>query len=191
MSLAAPKTVTADILEELSQDGRSYEIVKGVLVEVPPVGNYVAKIEFLIAYYIQRFLDEQGLEGEVLPAAARFRLERDPETVRGPDVSFIRSDRLPEGLPDGYQDLAPDLAVEVVSKSNDPEELEAKIVEYFEAGTGMVWVVYPRTHSAYIYTSLEQARRIGPSGYLDGGEILPGFQLSLKDLFAAAGKMAE
>jgi Uma2 family endonuclease len=189
MSVAAPQLITAEDLSELSKDGRDYEIVDGVLKEVLPVGAYESKLEFLVARHLQSYVDAGKASGEVLPASARFRLCRDPDIVRGPDASFTPSGKLPPGpLPDTHLDLAPDLAVEIVSKSNTAEEIERKIIDYLQAGVRMVWVIYPETRTAYLYTSMDKVQRIEESGELDGGDAMPGFRLKLAQLFQEAGK---
>jgi Uma2 family endonuclease len=79
--------------------------------------------------------------------------------------------------------MVPDLAVEVVSKSNGAEEIVEKVGEYFQAGIGLVWVVYPRVRQIYVYTSAIQVRILPESAELDGGEVVPGFRFSVKRLF--------
>jgi Uma2 family endonuclease len=108
--------------------------------------------------------------------------------VRIPDVSFISWSRLPGGeLPDEpIASVIPDLAVEVLSESNTPQEIERKLREYFQAGVRLVWVVDPKTQSATVYTSPSRSRKVGKEEALSGGKVLPGFLLPLKELFARA-----
>jgi Uma2 family endonuclease len=80
--------------------------------------------------------------------------------------------------------VIPDLTVEVLSKSNTPKEMERKRREYFDAGVRLVWIIDPKTQSATAYSSPTKSRHVGPDQSLDGGEILPGFRLSLKELFS-------
>lgn len=190
MSLASTQLVTAEDLSTLPKDNGEYEIVDGVLKEVLPVGAYGSNLEAILIHRFMSFAESQSLAGRVLPGTARFRLRRDPDTVRGPDVSFTREDRLPQGpLPDSHVDLAPDLAVEIISKSNTAEGVERKITDYLQAKVRMVWVIYPETRTAYLYTSMDHVRHIGESGDLDGGDAVPGFRMKLADLFQeAAGK---
>jgi Uma2 family endonuclease len=105
--------------------------------------------------------------------------------VRIPDVCFISWDRLPGGeLPDeAIAGVIPNLAVEVLSKSNTPKEMERKLREYFKAGVQLVWLVDPKTQTARVYSSPTKVRRISKDQALDGGEVLPGFVLPLKELF--------
>ena len=109
-----------------------------------------------------------------------------PNRVRKPDVLFYRRGRLPDGLPEGWATVAPDLVVEVVSPNDKVEALERKLAEYREAGIPLIWVIYPRTRTAQILGANLARTEIDRDGSLEGGEILPGFSLKLSDLFAAA-----
>jgi Uma2 family endonuclease len=111
-----------------------------------------------------------------------------PKQVRLPDVCFISWQRFPEqsltNVP--IPALIPDLAIEVLSKSNTKREMDRKLREYFEAGVRLVWYVDPKKRDAQVFTSVDQAAHIPADGFLDGGNVLPGFQLSLAELFAEA-----
>ena len=109
-----------------------------------------------------------------------------PNRVRKPDVLFYRRGRLPDGLPEGWATVAPDLVVEVVSPNDKVEALERKLAEYREAGIPLIWVIYPRTRTAQVLGVNLARTEIGHDGSLEGGEILPGFSFKLSDLFAAA-----
>src|SRR5205807_600560 len=111
--------------------------------------------------------------------------------VRLPDISFVRYDSLPdEVMPEGaIPAIAPDLAIEVISKSNTAREITIKIGEYFSAGARAVWVLYPKTRTMKIYSSPADAQEYDETGFVDGGEVLPGFQLSMSDLFERFDRM--
>ena len=130
-----------------------------------------------LARRIGNFVDEKGL-GTAACNDAGFISERDPDTVRGPDVSFVRTSRLQD--PDEYFDGAPDLAVEIVSPGDDASDLREKIKQYLDAGTAVVWVVYPRSRQVEIHTPDKTIRRLGVEDILDASELLPGFQLSVR-----------
>jgi Uma2 family endonuclease len=106
--------------------------------------------------------------------------------VRIPDVAFFRWKRFPRReLPDeGAPEIAPDLAVEVVSKSNTPREMERKLGEYFGAGVKLVWFIDPQARTATVYTSPTRSRVLTVDDSLDGGKVLPGFSLAVSSLFA-------
>lgn len=117
--------------------------------------------------------------------AAGFILAVDPPTVRGPDVAFISSDRLPDGpLPDGFWPLAPDLAVEVVSPSNSAAHMQEKVLQYLDTGSREVWVIQPATRTVEVWRPDTSMRIVREDGTLDGGDVIPGFRLAIADLFA-------
>ncbi len=162
---------------------RICELIDGVLVE-----KALGLRESLLASWVSRMLwncaDENDL-GIVLGAASPFRLRLG--LVRFPDVSFISWGRLPgnEIPDDAISEVIPDLAVEVLSKSNTAAEIELKLDHYFEAGVRLAWVIDPKRQKARIYTTRNRIQEVGIDGELSGGKILPGFRLSLRDLFAA------
>jgi Uma2 family endonuclease len=105
---------------------------------------------------------------------------------RKPDVAFVAYSRWPKSKPipsTNAWDVLPDLCVEVISPNDLADEIETKISEYFEAGVRLVWVVYPRQERFYVYDSASQVRRLTRADTLDGGSVLPGFQLPLAELF--------
>jgi Uma2 family endonuclease len=160
---------------------RVCELVDGVLVEKAMGANE----SVLACYVIQlllNFLEDKDL-GVVLGADGALRLM--PGLVRIPDVSFISRDRLTDGeLPDApIPDLVPDLAIEVLSKSNTKKEIKRKLHDYFLCGVQLAWVLQPKTQTAEVYTSPTHVRRLDKSQMLDGGDVLPGFTLPLRQVF--------
>lgn len=173
-----------DVLAALeAADKRLYELVDGVLVE-KPMGTKESYIAFLIAHQIQLFVAQHDL-GIVLPGDGALRLRLG--LVRIPDFCFIPWDRLPpegELLPGAIASIVPMLAGEVLSESNTKTEMARKLKDYFGAGVQIVWMIDPKTETAMVYTSATRGRSIGKDGVLEGGKVLPGFTLPLKDLFA-------
>jgi Uma2 family endonuclease len=163
---------------------RLYELIDGVLVE-KAMGTPEALVEMMLAYLMMQHVEEHDL-GIVLGASGMLRIL--PNQVRIPDVSFISWDRLPEGKlpPEPIARLAPDLAVEVLSPSNTKKEMERKLRDYFEAGVRLAWLIDPASQTAEVYTSPTEVRRVGKNQALDGEDVLPGFRLPLKQLFARA-----
>jgi Uma2 family endonuclease len=180
----APGTATeADVVAALEAPRkRLCELVEGVLVE-KPVGTKEAVWAGVIVQLLWNFVEPHDL-GIVIPADGALRLWIG--LVRIPDVSFVSWDRLPGGKfpEEAIAGIIPDLAVEVLSKGNTKKEIERKLREYFLAGVRLVWVVQPKTRTATVYTSPDKGRRIGKDQALDGGDVLPGFRLPLKELFA-------
>jgi Uma2 family endonuclease len=163
---------------------RICEFVDGVLVE-KPMGFRESYLAILIARFLGDFVDKHDL-GIVLGADGPLRLK--PGLVRMPDVCFIAWENLPgEELPDDpIPNLAPDLAIEVLSKGNTRREMERKLREYFEQGTQMVWFIQPKRQTAQIYASPTNCGLIPKNGVLEASGVLPGFTLPLKKIFEQA-----
>ena len=182
-----PGTATEqDVIDIETHENRLCELVDGVLVE-KTVGYFESRLALVLGYYIELFLDRHDL-GIVLGADGAVRLM--PGLVRIPAVSFLSWDKFPNReLPvEPIPDLAPDLAVEVLSEGNTPEEMRRKLREYFQAGVRLVWLIDPATQSAEVYTSPRKKRIITSGQVIDGGSVLPGFGLRLQELFTRAGR---
>ena len=178
--------VLADVLTVQAQEDRLCELVDGVLVE-KTVGYYESRLALLIGYFLEDFLEQHDL-GIVLGADGMLQLLHDQ--VRIPDVSFFSWMHFPNReLPsEPIPRLVPDLAVEVLSASNTVQEMHRKLQEYFAAGTQLVWYVNPEMQRITVYTAPEQWLELGIEDVLDGGDVLPGFQLPIRDLFDRAGR---
>ena len=161
---------------------RLCELIDGVLVE-KAMGIRESLLAAFLAHLIHDFLEEDA-RGIVLGADGMVRTF--PNQVRIPDVSFVSWDRYPgDEVPDeGISSFMPNLAIEVLSPGNTKGEMDRKLRDYFLAGVELVWVIEPKTQTAKSYTSPEDALRISKTGSLDGGTVLPGFRLPLKQLFA-------
>jgi Uma2 family endonuclease len=160
------------------------ELVDGVLVE-KAMGYYESRLATVLASLLEAFRQEHNM-GIVLGADATTALG--PGLVRLPDVSFVSRRRLPGGkIPrEPIPDLAPDLAVEMISQGNTPQEMDRKLREYFEAGVKLVRYVYPQTGTVRIYTSPERVLELGEDQTLQGGDVLPGFTVQIRDWFQRA-----
>jgi len=186
-SVPAPGMATeTDVFRRPGGEKRLYELVDGVLVE-KPMGYYESLLAGVLIQLLRNFLDEHG-GGIVLAPDATLRFE--PGLVRLPDVGFISWDHFPGRiLPrEPILDLAPDLAVEILSKSNTRAEMERKLREYFAVGTRRVWYVEPDRREVTVYTGPEESLALGEGDVLTGGEVLPGFSLAIADWFQRAGK---
>ncbi len=176
-----------DVVEIHDRENRLCELVDGVLVE-KAVGTYEAYLALLIARLLGNHVDEHNL-GIVLGADGMMRLA--PGLVRIPDVSFISWDRLPGGrIPhESLWNLAPNLAVEVISKGNTREEMRGKLHDCFAAGVELVWYVYPAIRQVHVFRSAEEEPvEVSEAEALEGGEVLPGFRVGLERLFAEPRK---
>ncbi len=185
----APGTATEeDVLRVMARTDRICELVDGVLVE-KVMSSFESRLAGILIYLIEAFLEDHDL-GVVLGEAGFLRLF--PGRVRAPDVSFIRWERFPddEFPKDAIWPLAPDLAVEILSKGNTEAEMRRKVREYFKTGAARVWLVDPRSRTARIFTSPRRFSLVDEKGHLDAGGLLPGFRLSLKEWFARANRRA-
>ncbi len=175
-----------DVVQIHAHEDILCELVDGVLVE-KTVGTYESYLALLIARILGGHVEDNDL-GIALGADGMMRLA--PGLVRIPDVSFISWQRLPQrGIPRrAVWDLAPDLAVEVISKFNTREEMQRKLQDYFTAGVREVWYVYPATREVHVFTSAEGRVELKGQQTLEGGSLLPGFSLPLERLFAEPGQ---
>ena len=181
-------TSTAPTLASASQDAAEfYEILDGVRVERPATGAYENILATLLAGWLNEFARPRRIGLAVTEVL--FRLDGD-SLSRRPDVAFVTYDRWTANdvARENAWDVIPNLAVEIVSRTNLAEEIERKMLEYFSAGVQLVWVIYPEVKRAYAFSSPKHVRPIGVTDVLDGGEVLPGFRLPLADLFAATSR---
>ncbi len=177
------KATEQDVEDIHDRENRLYELVDGILVE-KTMGLFESRVAIVLAHVLQTFLDQKDL-GIVLGSDGTMRLA--PGLVRIPDVAFVSRERLGSGLPrQPIPDLAPDLAVEVLSPSNSDKEMQRKLREYFDAGVRLVWYIDPRKRTASVYITPDNVTVLNENATLDGGDLLPGFRLSLKELFDRA-----
>jgi Uma2 family endonuclease len=184
MSATLTKSMTADELLAMPSDGYRYELVKGELIRMSPAGFNHGEVAMNIGSALHRYVKQNKL-GQVCAAETGFILAHNPDTVRAPDSAFIRRDRVSAaGKVKGYWIGAPDLAVEVTSPGDTVREVEEKVAEWLEAGTRMVWVVSPKLKNVTVYRSLSDVMTLTENEMLDGGDVVPGFEIKIADIFA-------
>lgn len=183
MSVKQHLVTAEELLEMPDIPGKQVELVNGKVVEMSPAGGVHTRIMFRLAQRLDAFVGQNDL-GEVMPDSLGYVLRRDPDQVRVPDVSFIAAAQVPpEGVPAGFWEGAPTLAVEVVSPNDRAIDVRAKVQNYLEAGTRQVWVLWPDQRAMTVHDADLGVRELGPDATLDGGEILPGFGVTVGDLF--------
>ena len=158
-----------------------YELVRGRVVREPPVGDTHGSIAAQVARFLLEFAEPRGL-GSVRVETG-YVLARGPDTVRGPDVSFVNRERLESYGVGDWPRTPPDLAVEILSPSDRFGKVQDKVQDYLRAGCRLVWVVEARRRTVTVNEPSGAARVVGEHEELDGGEVLPGFRLPVLRLF--------
>jgi Uma2 family endonuclease len=176
--------MTADELLRLPDNGMRRELIAGELHEMPPAGGEHGGVSGRAARRLSRFLDQhEELGGEVFIAEPGFRLAREPDTVRSPDVAYVVESRVDQAWVSGFAEIAPDLIVEVVSPSDSASEVQRKVDEWLSAGSRLVWVLYPATHTAMVFRQGSSTGILHADDMLTGDPVLPEFVCRVGDLF--------
>ena len=184
MATVAEKLITAEEFAKMPNppDGSKQELVKGVIVTMPPPGFDHGVCQVRVANLVDTHA-RTNKQGRVTVETGLVT-EQDPDTVRGPDVSFWSLERLPlDKRPKGYPDVAADLCVEVLSPRKRLRIIKEKIREYFARGVRMVWVVDPEDRTVTAYRSPDEGRVLHESAILTGEDVLPGFTCRVSELF--------
>jgi Uma2 family endonuclease len=174
---------TAEELWELCQTGASYELVKGELREMPPPGEEHGFRGMRLPGYFSHYVYENNL-GEVSLAETGFYLQRNPDTVRAPDMAFIVRERVPEEFSPKWSEIIPDLVMEVVSPNDTEDAVEEKVQQWLGAGVRLVWVVSPKARTVRVYRSPDDSFVLAGADTLDGGDVAPGFSFPVSRIFA-------
>jgi Uma2 family endonuclease len=186
-------TVALEPIDPLSHDWEPdylYEVVDGRIVD-KTMGAYESLLAGLIYGAIDRYDESHPLGRALIEMIFDLRPHVDRE--RRPDVAFVSFERWARDRRVSRARswaVIPDLAVEVISRTNTVDEVADKLEEYFQAGVRLVWVVYPAHSKIYVYTSTTSVRILTPNDELDGGDVLPGFRRPIRDLFDKAGEPA-
>ena len=173
--------MTADELLARSAELGRCELIQGELIMMTPAGGFHGDVANEMAYRLNVFVRENAL-GKAVAAETGFILERNPDTVRAPDVAFIRNDLVKQANTPKFIPIPPDLAVEVNSPNDVVGEVVAKVQWWLAHGTRAVWVVDPESKTVTTYHPDGSARVVHHDETLTGGDVLPGFELSLATL---------
>jgi Uma2 family endonuclease len=160
------------------------ELVRGELVMMTPAGFEHGRIVVNVTAPLADFVKKNKL-GIVTGAETGFHIGRDPDTVRAPDVAFVRADRVPATPTVGFFSGAPDLAVEVLSPNDRASDVLAKVQDWLGAGCRVVWVVDPRTRTVSVYGDGNKLAVLKESDELSGDDVVPDFRLPVAEIFAA------
>ena len=178
-----PAAVTADELLAMPHDGTRHELVRGELRAMSPAGFRHGRVAGRVLQTLGAFVQQQGL-GVVLAAETGFWIERDPDTVRAPDVAFVTRSRVASlADPHGFFPGAPDLAVEVLSPSDTFHTVQQKAFQWLDAGARVVWVVDPDGGTVTVIRARDAIRVLQPDDTLDEPELLPTFAVRVTSFF--------
>ena len=177
------KLLTADDLLRLYGEGVRGELIRGVLCETMATGIEHGKIVARLVAAMVTFAEPDGL-GTVVASDSGVWLERDPDTVREPDIAFFSAERMPlSARITGYADVAPDLVVEVASPSDSRREVHDKAHMWINHGVRLVWVVQPETRTVDVYRPDGEVVTLGEQDALDGLDVLPSFTCAVSAVF--------
>jgi Uma2 family endonuclease len=180
---ATTQPMTAEELLMMPRDEFRYELVKGELRRMSPAGSEHGVVIVNLTLPLAQHVKANNL-GLVFGAKTGFKIAPNPDTVRAPDIAFVRLERIPEsGIPKEFWPGAPDLAVEVVSPGDTLVEVDEKVEEWLKAGSSAVWVVNPKQRAVAVYRSLKSAERFMDQDDVDGQDIVPGFRCRVADIF--------
>lgn len=177
----ASELMTAEELLQTSVPNKRTELVRGRLIVHEPPGGRHGNVTANLTARLWNQVDLTGA-GRVFAGDTGFTLTRNPDTVRGPDIAFVRRERLPEPVPTSFLESAPDLVVEVLSPTDRPGETLAKIGDWLEAGARLVWVIDPERRVARVYRQDGSESLLTEENDLDGEDVLPGFRCSVRSI---------
>ena len=177
------KLLTAEAFEHLPDDGKRYELIDGELREMPPTVNWHGEVEINLGTLLNIHVRPQGL-GRVSCGEVLYIVRRNPDRVRAADIAFLRQDRVPSlEARQHIMEVIPDLVVEILSKSDTIEEINAKIDDWLLAGVQMLWVVDPFRRTVTIYRPGLDPVLLGERATLEGDPVVPGFRCSVAEIF--------
>ena len=177
------RLVTAEELERMPDDPLNrYELVEGRLVRMSPVSFDHARIVARLIFLLHRHLD--GTRLGLVVTEMGFTLASNPDTVRAPDVAFLRSDRLPARGTRSFPAQSPDAVIEVLSQDDRPSEMRRKTAEYLDTGVPLVVVVDPKDMKATLFRPASEPLILrDENAVIDLSDVIPGFRCTLRDVF--------
>ena len=176
------RLVTVEEFAKIPDDDHRYELVEGRVIRMSPPGSRHAVLAARLASLLSQHVEKQGLG--VVMASGGFHLASRPDTVREPDVAFVRAERIPpSGIPDGFWPGPADLAIEIRSPGDRRSEISAKVNEYLGRGVRLVWIVDPKARTVTVHQRDEPQVILEGDAMLDGRTVVPGFSCSLGYIF--------
>lgn len=186
-TMSNPALTTAEQLLTIEEPGYQLELVRGELRRMTGPGKWHGVVTMRLALRLGTFVESHG-RGMTFAAETGFLLARDPDTVLGPDVSFVCTERLGDITGKGHFQGAPDLVAEVVSPGQSFTEVQEKVFLWLDHGVRVVWVVDPRARSVTVYRDRGEVRVLTERDELRGEDVLPGFGVAVAELFTVPGE---
>lgn len=181
LNMAPANVLTAEDLLRFREPGKTAELVRGVLIVREPPGTSHGARSNRLAYRVTEFVERQGL-GRVFAQDTGFKIERDPDTVRAPDLAFVTRDRLAQIPEEGYAEIAPDLVAEILSPGDRPGEVLEKVGQWLSAGVKLIWVLDAARLHGRVYRADGSVSTVGADEDLHGEDVLQGFRCPLRDI---------
>ena len=183
MATTQTQLLTAEDLLRLYSKGVRGELIRGELCETMPSGGKHGEVVVNMVIPMGSHIRSRRL-GRLAASDSGVLLERDPDTVREPDIAYISAERLPLDVEvTGYYEVVPDLVVEVVSPGDSAREVMDKALMWLSYGTRLVWAVNPASRTVDVYRPEERTVTLGVDDALDGLDVLPGFTCPVNDIF--------
>ena len=183
MATTKQELLTADELLRLSSQGVRGELIRGVLCKTMSVGQEHGEIVVKLIIQLGNFIQTSRL-GRLVASDSGVWLERNPDTVREPDIAFFSAEKVPPGVRvTGYSETVPDLVVEVHSPSDSMREVHDKARMWLSYGVRLVWVVHPDTRTIDVHHQEHRVSTLTETDALDGADVLPSFSCAVSDLF--------
>ncbi len=181
--ITATRLLTADDLLRLHSQGVRGELIRGVLHETMPTGYAHGKIVVNLSAELRYFVKDRKL-GSLTAADSGVWLERNPDTVREPDIAYFSAAKiLLDALDTGYAEVPPDLVVEIASPNDSRREVREKAETWLHYGVDLVWVVQPDTRTVDVHVPGRAVMTLTEHDTLDGLDVLPGFNCAISDIF--------
>ena len=183
-ALTAERPLTADDLLRMDADGLRGELIRGVFCETMPPGKIHAIVALKLGFLLLTFVFPRRL-GVVATSEIGVWIERDPDTVRAPDIAFFSIEKEPPGAETsrGYSTAVPDLVVEVASPSDSPAAMREKALMWLRHGARLVWNVHPDTRTVDVYRPNRTIITLAEGDELDGYDVIPGFACAVSEIF--------
>ena len=182
MTTTKQKLITADELLAMPRDGNRYELVRGVLIKKMPTEDPHGMVVVLTAHYMTQYALSSG-HGQTRSGETGYILDRDPDTVRTPDVAWYSSENVPAPGTQGFPDMVPDLVVEVKSPGNSNPEMAAKARMWLSYGAKMALVLDPQAETVIKHKPDSAPITLTADDVLDGDDLLPGFSCLVRRFF--------